>query len=81
MRLLEIYAIQYAKIPNESYGVKRNLSFYNLLFFANTGCEFPVIFLLFCLGKLLSTSSKFMILGVDLQCFGAKVLRTVIWQR
>ena len=34
MRLLELYASEYAKIPNESYGVKRNLSFfYNLVYF------------------------------------------------
>ena len=34
MRLLELYASEYANIPNESYGVKRNLSFfYNLVYF------------------------------------------------
>ena len=27
MHLLELYASEYAKIANESYGVKRNLSF------------------------------------------------------
>ena len=33
MHLLELYASEYAKIANESYGVKRNLSFYKFVFF------------------------------------------------